>query len=99
MHDRSRLIVSFNSDKLEGRDRYTRDFKYPHSQKAAGLRSGDRVGHGDLQRLLMILSSQNVYIKNSLTGLAVGHVATSCIYVTNLFQGKHGTTFSLRSVK
>ncbi|GFU54295.1 hypothetical protein NPIL_565221 [Nephila pilipes] len=34
MHDRSRRIASFNSDKLDGRDRYIKNFKYPHSQKS-----------------------------------------------------------------
>ncbi|GFX98916.1 hypothetical protein TNCV_1504921 [Trichonephila clavipes] len=56
------------SDRLDGPDRYTRDFKYPHNQKSAGAKSG---GHGYLQRLLTILSSPNVCIRNVLTGLAV----------------------------
>ncbi|GFV27135.1 hypothetical protein TNCV_3907441 [Trichonephila clavipes] len=51
-------IASFSSDRLDGPDRYTRDFKYPHNQKFAGVKSGDRGGHGYLQRLLTILSSR-----------------------------------------
>ncbi|GFX35795.1 hypothetical protein TNCV_745881 [Trichonephila clavipes] len=39
-----------NSDRLDRPDRYTRDFKYPHNQKSAGVKSGDRGGHGYLQR-------------------------------------------------
>ncbi|GFU53892.1 KRAB-A domain-containing protein 2 [Trichonephila clavipes] len=57
------------SDRLYGPDRYTRDFKYPHNQKSAGVKSGDRGGHGYLQRLLTILSSPNVCIRNALTGI------------------------------
>ncbi|GFU14921.1 hypothetical protein TNCV_191701 [Trichonephila clavipes] len=34
------------SDRIDGPDRYTRDFKYPHNQKSAGVKSGDRGGHG-----------------------------------------------------
>ncbi|GFY19951.1 hypothetical protein TNCV_2146441 [Trichonephila clavipes] len=61
----------FSSDRLDGPDRYTRDFKYPHNQKSAGVKSGDRGGHGYMQCLLTILSSPNVCIRNALTGLAV----------------------------
>ncbi|GFW96951.1 hypothetical protein TNCV_4801641 [Trichonephila clavipes] len=61
----------FSSDRLDGPDRYTRDFKYHHNQKSAGVKSGDRGGHGYLQHLLTILSSPNVCIRNALTGLAV----------------------------
>ncbi|GFY27534.1 hypothetical protein TNCV_2071531 [Trichonephila clavipes] len=35
-----------NSDRLDGPDRYTRDFKYPHNQKSAGVKSGDRGAMG-----------------------------------------------------
>ncbi|GFT37693.1 hypothetical protein TNCV_3614861 [Trichonephila clavipes] len=63
--------IFFSSDKLDGPDRYTRDFKYPHNQKSAGVKSGNRGGHGYLQRLLRILSSPNVCIRNALTGVAV----------------------------
>ncbi|GFT20372.1 hypothetical protein NPIL_507071 [Nephila pilipes] len=35
LHDSSRWITSFNSDRLVGQDRYTWDFKYPYSQKSA----------------------------------------------------------------
>ncbi|GFU64477.1 hypothetical protein TNCV_333181 [Trichonephila clavipes] len=63
----------FSFDRLDGPD--TRDFKYPHNQKYAGVKSGDRVGHGYLQCLLTILSSPNVCIRNALTGLAVLHPA------------------------
>ncbi|GFV43308.1 hypothetical protein TNCV_10061 [Trichonephila clavipes] len=71
MEDTSLWIASFSSDRLNGPDRYTRDFKYPHNQKSAGDKSGDRGGHGYLQCLLMIMSSPNVCIRNALTGLAV----------------------------
>ncbi|GFS33470.1 hypothetical protein NPIL_261691 [Nephila pilipes] len=71
IHDSSRLIAYFNSDRLNGRNRYTGYFKYLHIQKSAGVKSGDPGGHGNLRRLSMILSSPNVCIKNSLTGLAV----------------------------
>ncbi|GFS85862.1 hypothetical protein NPIL_346591 [Nephila pilipes] len=40
-HDSSQRIAFFNSDRLDGRDRYTRNFKYPHSQKTAAVSSGD----------------------------------------------------------
>ncbi|GFW37910.1 uncharacterized protein TNCV_4631121 [Trichonephila clavipes] len=69
MEDTSLRIASFSSDRLDGPDRYTRDFKYPHNQKSAGVKSGDRGGHGYLQRLLTILSSPNVCIRNALTGI------------------------------
>ncbi|GFT90830.1 uncharacterized protein TNCV_3863841 [Trichonephila clavipes] len=52
MEDTSLRIASFSFDRLDGPDRYTRDFKYPHNQKSAGVKSGDRGGHGYLQRLL-----------------------------------------------
>ncbi|GFW35516.1 uncharacterized protein TNCV_3071441 [Trichonephila clavipes] len=71
MEDTSLRIASFSSDRLDGPDRYTRDFKYPHNQKSVGFKSGDRGGHGYLQLLLTILSSSNVCIRNALTGLAV----------------------------
>ncbi|GFX26740.1 hypothetical protein TNCV_1839131 [Trichonephila clavipes] len=71
MEDTSLRIASFSSDRFDGPDRYTRDFKYPHSQKSAGVQSRDRGGHGYLQRLLTILSSPNVCIRNVSTGLAV----------------------------
>ncbi|GFW34371.1 hypothetical protein TNCV_220971 [Trichonephila clavipes] len=61
-------IASFSSDRLDGPDRYTRDFKYPHNQKSAGVKSRDRGGHGYLQRLLTILCSPNVCIRNALKG-------------------------------
>ncbi|GFW74156.1 hypothetical protein TNCV_4177011 [Trichonephila clavipes] len=48
MEDTSLRIASFSSDRLDGPDRYTRDFKYPHNQKSAGVKSGDRGGHGYL---------------------------------------------------
>ncbi|GFW27232.1 uncharacterized protein TNCV_1376561 [Trichonephila clavipes] len=57
MEDTSQRIASFSSDRLDGPDRYTRDFKYPHNRKSAGVKSGDRGGHGYLQRLLTIMSS------------------------------------------
>ncbi|GFT67933.1 uncharacterized protein TNCV_38481 [Trichonephila clavipes] len=50
MEDTSLRIASFSSDRFNGPDRYTRDFKYPHNQKSAGVKSGDRGGHGYLQR-------------------------------------------------
>ncbi|GFT66405.1 hypothetical protein TNCV_3208461 [Trichonephila clavipes] len=46
---------------LDGLDRCTREFKYPHSQKSAGVRSGDQGDqgdHGNLKRLLMIIFPQ-----------------------------------------
>ncbi|GFV45810.1 hypothetical protein TNCV_2321701 [Trichonephila clavipes] len=64
-------VMRLGSDKLDGPDRYTRDFKYPHNQKSTGVKSGDRGGHGYLQRLLTILSSPNICIRNALIGLAV----------------------------
>ncbi|GFV91681.1 hypothetical protein TNCV_4762461 [Trichonephila clavipes] len=71
MEDTSLQIASFSSDRLDRKDRYTRDFKYPHNQKSTGVTSGDRGVHGYLQRLLTIMSSPNVCIRNALTGLAV----------------------------
>ncbi|GFV67249.1 hypothetical protein TNCV_3670041 [Trichonephila clavipes] len=71
MEDTSQRIASFSSDRLDGPDRYTRDFKYPHNQKSAGVKPGDRGDHEYMQRLLTILSSPNVCIRNALTGLAV----------------------------
>ncbi|GFW72229.1 hypothetical protein TNCV_702661 [Trichonephila clavipes] len=71
MEDTSLRITSFSSDRLDEPDRYTRDFKYPHNQKSAGVKSRDRGGHGYLQSLLTILSSPNVCIMNALTVLAV----------------------------
>ncbi|GFU01644.1 hypothetical protein TNCV_1521851 [Trichonephila clavipes] len=65
MEDASLRIASFSSDRLDGSDRYTREFKYPHNQKSAGVKSGDRGGDGYLQRLLTILSSPNVCIRNA----------------------------------
>ncbi|GFW80530.1 hypothetical protein TNCV_2416321 [Trichonephila clavipes] len=46
MEDTSLRIASFSSDRLDGPDRYTRDFKYPHNQKSAGVKSGDRRAMG-----------------------------------------------------
>ncbi|GFW18160.1 hypothetical protein TNCV_4007001 [Trichonephila clavipes] len=46
MEDTSLRIASFSSDRLDGPDRYTRDFKYPHNQKSAGVKSGDRGAMG-----------------------------------------------------
>ncbi|GFV60515.1 hypothetical protein TNCV_3471501 [Trichonephila clavipes] len=46
MEDTSLRIASFSSDRLDGPDRYTRDFKYPHNQKSAGVNSGDRGAMG-----------------------------------------------------
>ncbi|GFU39289.1 hypothetical protein TNCV_3811331 [Trichonephila clavipes] len=71
MEDTSLRIASFSSDRLDGPDRYTRDFKYRHNQKSAGVKSEDRGSHEYLQHLLTILSSPNVCIRNALTGLAV----------------------------
>ena len=103
IQDSSRRIVSFSSNKLDGWDRYTRDFKYPHSQKSIGVRSEDRGGHENLQHLLMFLSFSKVYIKNSLIGLTVEQlVVQSCINVTisnASFSRKHETTFSCKSFK
>ncbi|GFV73611.1 hypothetical protein TNCV_1269911 [Trichonephila clavipes] len=42
MEDTSMRIASFSSGRLDGLDRYTRDFKYSHNQKSAGVKSGDR---------------------------------------------------------
>ncbi|GFV92523.1 hypothetical protein TNCV_1744281 [Trichonephila clavipes] len=71
MEDTSLRIASFSSNRFDGPDRYTRDFKYPHNQKSAGVKSGDRGSHVYLQHLLTILSSPNVSIRNALTGLTV----------------------------
>ncbi|GFW10852.1 hypothetical protein TNCV_4919711 [Trichonephila clavipes] len=46
MEDISLWIASFSSDRLDGPVRYTRDFKYPHNQKSAGVKSGDRGAMG-----------------------------------------------------
>ncbi|GFU98830.1 hypothetical protein TNCV_672871 [Trichonephila clavipes] len=67
MEDTSLRIASFSSDRLDGPDRYTRDFKYLQNQKSSSVKSGDRGGHGYLQRLLTIMSSPNVCIRNALT--------------------------------
>ncbi|GFY16749.1 hypothetical protein TNCV_2788711 [Trichonephila clavipes] len=53
-HDSPRLITSFNSDRLNGRYYTPRNFNL-HSQKSTGVRSEDRGGHVNLQRLPMIL--------------------------------------------
>ncbi|GFW51278.1 hypothetical protein TNCV_3254071 [Trichonephila clavipes] len=71
MEDTSLRIASFSSDRLDGPDRYTRDFKYPHNQKSAGVKSGARGGHGYQQCLLTVMHSPNVCMRNALTGLAV----------------------------
>ncbi|GFV04319.1 hypothetical protein TNCV_919401 [Trichonephila clavipes] len=71
MEDTSLRIACFTSYRLDGPNRYTRDFKYPHNQKSAGVKSGDQGVHGYMQRLLTILSSPNVCVRNALTGLAV----------------------------
>ncbi|GFU24822.1 hypothetical protein NPIL_571481 [Nephila pilipes] len=42
IHHSSWRIASLKSDRLDGRDLYTQDFKYPHSPKFSGVRSGDR---------------------------------------------------------
>ncbi|GFW05699.1 uncharacterized protein TNCV_3407651 [Trichonephila clavipes] len=47
MEDTSLRIASFSFDRLDGPDRYTRNFKYPHNQKSAGVKSGDRGGHAN----------------------------------------------------
>ncbi|GFW27167.1 general transcription factor II-I repeat domain-containing protein 2A [Trichonephila clavipes] len=39
MEDTSLWIASFSFDRLDGPDRYTRDYKYPHNQKSAGVKS------------------------------------------------------------
>ena len=101
IHDSSRRIISFNFDRLNGRDRCTREFKYPNSQKFTGVRSGDQGGHENLQRFLRILSSPKFCIKNSLTGLAMWLVAPSCKDVTiasALFSRKHRTTFHAKAL-
>ncbi|GFS74009.1 hypothetical protein NPIL_245541 [Nephila pilipes] len=59
----------FQFRQMDGWNRYSRDFKFHHSQKSTSVRSGGREGHGNLQCLIMILSSQNVCINTSLTGL------------------------------
>ncbi|GFU58110.1 hypothetical protein NPIL_295771 [Nephila pilipes] len=41
IHDSSRRIASFNSYRLDRRDRYTRDF-----QQSTGVRSENRGGYG-----------------------------------------------------
>ncbi|GFV24131.1 hypothetical protein TNCV_18271 [Trichonephila clavipes] len=60
----SMRIASFSSGRLDGLDRYTREFQISPQQKSAGVKSGDRGGHGYLQRLLTILTSPNVCIRN-----------------------------------
>ncbi|GFU44814.1 hypothetical protein TNCV_3633271 [Trichonephila clavipes] len=43
MEDTSLRIASFSSDRLDGPDRYTRDFKYPRQPEICrGVKSGDR---------------------------------------------------------
>ncbi|GFU85555.1 hypothetical protein TNCV_761751 [Trichonephila clavipes] len=49
MEDTFLRIASFSSDRFDGPDRYTRDFKYSHKQKSADVKSGDQGGHGYLQ--------------------------------------------------
>ncbi|GFX31524.1 hypothetical protein TNCV_3444891 [Trichonephila clavipes] len=44
--DTSLQIASFRSDRLDGPDRYTQYFKYPHNQKSDGVKSGDRGAMG-----------------------------------------------------
>ncbi|GFU93172.1 hypothetical protein TNCV_1465541 [Trichonephila clavipes] len=67
MEDTSLRIASFSSDRLDGPDKYTRDFKYPHNHKSAGVKSETEEAMGYLQRLLTILSSPK-RIRNVLTG-------------------------------
>ncbi|GFT42735.1 hypothetical protein TNCV_2345401 [Trichonephila clavipes] len=51
-------IFQFRTDLMD-RQIHARDFKYPDNQKSAGVKSGDRGGHGySLQCLLTILSSR-----------------------------------------
>ncbi|GFS49086.1 hypothetical protein NPIL_684701, partial [Nephila pilipes] len=42
IHDSSRWIAFFNSDRLDGRDRYSRDFNHALSPESADVRSGDK---------------------------------------------------------
>ncbi|GBM26489.1 hypothetical protein AVEN_260249-1 [Araneus ventricosus] len=51
-----RRMASFSSTKVVGEPLYTRDFKYPHNKKSLGVKSGDRVGHLNLQRRLITRS-------------------------------------------
>ncbi|GFS86765.1 hypothetical protein TNCV_2407601 [Trichonephila clavipes] len=55
IRDSSWWISSFNSGRLDGRDLNSLKIEYPHSQKSTGVRSGNRGGHVNLQRLLIIL--------------------------------------------
>ncbi|GFY26735.1 hypothetical protein TNCV_4374811 [Trichonephila clavipes] len=41
MEDTSLRIASFSSGRLDGPDRYTRDFKYPPNQKSSDVKSGE----------------------------------------------------------
>ncbi|GFV06878.1 uncharacterized protein TNCV_2261791 [Trichonephila clavipes] len=79
MEDTSLQIASFSSDRLDEPDRYTRDFKHPYNHKSAGVKSGNRGGHGYQQRLLTILSSpERLYqeclsLVSSVTGCSILH--------------------------
>ncbi|GFW63920.1 uncharacterized protein TNCV_706261 [Trichonephila clavipes] len=78
IEDTSLRIASFSSDRLDGPDRYTRDFKYPHNQKSAGVKSRDRGGHGYLQCLLTIVFPERLYQEclnrvSSVTGCSILH--------------------------
>ncbi|GFV58547.1 uncharacterized protein TNCV_2915361 [Trichonephila clavipes] len=78
MEDTSQRIASFSSDRLDGPDRYTRDFKYPHNQKSAGVKSGDRGDHEYLQRLLDSVFPERLYQEclnrvSSVTGCSILH--------------------------
>ena len=102
MHATFRRISSFNSDKLDGWDRYTSDFKYSQSQKSVSVLSGILGGRGNFQPLLINLFFPNVCIKNSFTGVAVWPVAISCINITvkiTSFSSKYGTIFPSKSAK
>ncbi|GFU52215.1 hypothetical protein TNCV_3052361 [Trichonephila clavipes] len=40
-------IASFSSRRLDGPDRYTRDFKYPHNRKSAGVKSMEALDNAE----------------------------------------------------
>ncbi|GBN75813.1 hypothetical protein AVEN_148829-1 [Araneus ventricosus] len=93
-----RRMASFSSTKVVGEPLYTRDFKYPHNQKSAGVKSGDREGHLNLQFRLITRCSVKGSNRNVLTSRAKWGGEPSCMKVTASFSCNASTTWSQKSV-
>ncbi|GBL82382.1 hypothetical protein AVEN_252534-1 [Araneus ventricosus] len=97
-----RRMVSFSSTRVVGEPRYTRDFKYPHNQKSAGVKSGDREGHLNLQPQLITPFSVKVCNRNVLTSRAKWGGAPSYMKVTtgnmSFLQYRHNVVTQKRNL-